>query len=199
MGNPRVLFPPRDPAEHPNPTPQSSLVEELGQTADELRQLFTDIGMRPYRVFSVRVRWSGRKIGVGTATVVEETEFLPTPLVDLSPVWSEVKSAGKVEDGVATLREVSPRLTEDQVRGLFFQDKLGPGEEGFIEVVHDARDGVTERRRFTVRGVPVRKESKFQWTVRLQRARKDRHRDGTPDVRTERPERILNPLLGETE
>lgn len=199
MGNPRALFPPLDPEEHPNPAPQASLVEELGQTVDELRQLYTDVGMRPYRVFSVVVRWSGRRIGAGVADVVRETEFLPTPLVDLAPVSAEAKSAGVVEDGGTILREISPRLTEDQVRGLFFQDELGPGEEGFIEVVHDVRDGQTDRRRFTVRGGPVRKESKFQWTCRLVRARKDRNRDGTLDVRTELPERLLNPLLGETE
>lgn len=174
-------------------------MEQLGQTADELRQLYTDVGLRPYRVFSVVVQWSGGKIGVGVAVVARQTEFLPTPLVDLSPVWSEVKSAGKVEDGVATLRQISPRLTEDEVRGLFFQDEIEPGQEGFLEVVHDARDGQTERRRFTVRGAPYRKAGKFEWTCRLQRARKDRKRDGELDGRTEFPERVLNPLMAEDE
>ena len=172
-------------------------MEELGETADELRQLYTDLGLRPYRVFSVLVQWSGGKIGKGVADVVRETEFLPTPLVDLAPVWTEMKSAGKVEDGVATLREISPRLTEDQVRGLFFQDALKPGQEGFIEVVEDARDGQSPRRRFGVRGAPYRRAGKFEWACRLQRARKDRKRSGELDEPTSNPARLQNPLMDE--
>ena len=162
-----------------------------------MRQLKTDLGLRPYRVVSVLLSWSGRKVGVGIPSVVREVERLPTPLVDLSPVRTSNRSAGKVEEGSAYLREVSPRYTEAELQGVLFQGELQPGQEGFLEVRHDSRDGVTERRRFGVEGVPYRAAGKFQWVVKLKRQRPDRKTDGKLDERTEFPERITNPLMAE--
>jgi len=165
--------------------------------ADELRQLYTDLGLRPYRVFSVLQGWSGGKVGDGIPRVLREVEFLPTPLVDLTPVRRRPTEGGFTEDGTVTLHEISPRLTEDQVQQLC-SPQLLPGQESYVEVRHDARDGETTRRRFTVQGVPFRKAGKFEWWVRLVKANPDRGRAGAlSGERQEFPERLTNPLMDE--
>lgn len=198
MNNPRGITPNRDPAVHPLSQPSRSLVEELAPIADEMRQLLTDFGLRPYRVFSVVVAWSGKAIGRGNALVVSEQELLPTPLVDLSPVRTEVKTAGRVEEGDATLRQVSARYTEADLEVLFCRHPLPPGHEAFVEVRIDARDGAdTKRRRFVVRGAPYRRAGDFEWTVKLSRQQEDRKPDGQLSERTEYPDRLKHPLMGE--
>lgn len=183
---------------HPNPAPGSSLVEGLGAVADDLRQLYTDLGLRPYRVFSVLQQWSGRRIGAGVVQVVREVELLPTPLVDLTPVRRKQNEGGFTEDGLVTLRELSPRLTEEQVVALCCPRPLEPGQEAFIEVRHDARDGETPRRRFSVESPPFRKAGKFEWMVRLRKANPDRAPSGaTTGERDPFPNRIRNPLMDE--
>jgi hypothetical protein len=173
-------------------------VEELAAVADDLRQLNTDFGLRPYRVFSVVVAWSGGVIGRGLAAVVSETELLPTPLVDLRPVRGTMRTGGQVEEGMATLKEVSPRYTEEDIETLFHQQPLPKGHEGFLEVRMDRRDGVrVKRRRFTVRGVPYRDAAEFDWEVRIMRQRRDRKPDGKLSERTDLPERVKNPLMAE--
>ena len=170
-------------------------MEDLGALADDLRQLYTDIGLRPYRVFSVVVAWSGGAVGRGTPAVVSEKELLPTPEVDLRPVRSEMRTGGKVEEGEARLRQISPRYTEEDVEVLFHRHPLPPGHEGFLEVRVDARDGETERRRFVVRGAPYRKAEAFEWVVGISRQRQDRKPNGQLDERTALPERLINPLM----
>ncbi len=173
-------------------------MEDLAGVADDLRQLYTDFGLRPYRVVSVVVAWSGGAIGRGNASVVSERELLPTPFVDLRPVRSVMRTGGRVEEGEATLREVSPRYTEEDIRTLFHQHPLPRGHEGFLEVRVDARDGNHVRhRRFTVQGVPYRKAAAFDWTVRMSRQRADRTPDGKLAERTDFPERLKHPLLDE--
>lgn len=197
--NPRPGVPPFDPRLHPNPAPGASLVEQLGGVADELRQLFTDAGLRPYRVFSVQEQWSGGTVGVGIPVVVRETEFLPTPLLDLTPLRRKMNQGGFSEDGAVTLRQISPRLTEDQVGLLCCGDRSIPGRETYIEVRHDARDGTeVPRRRFTIQGVPFRKAGKFEWQVRLLKANPDRSPQGAlTGERQEFPDRLRNPLMDE--
>lgn len=177
--NPRALTANNDPREHANPQPQQSLVESLGGLVDELRQLHTDFGLRPYRVFSVVIGYSGGEVGRGTASVVSEAELLPTPkLVDMKSVRGISRPAGFDEEGNITLRQISPRYTEDDISEIFFQQPLPKGSLGFLEVRVDERDGSTKRRRFTVKGTPFRDAGKFEWSVRLTSQSHDRNRDG---------------------
>ena len=181
--NPRPLTPTDDNREHPNPAPAQSLTESLGGVVDDLRQLYTDFGLRPYRVFSVVYRWTGGVVGRGRALVISEQEFLPTPqLKETSGVRSETRTGGLVERGDVRLEEVSPRYTEDQIRVLFHSLPLPPGDQGFLEVRVDARDGATERRRFVVTGMPYRKADGFEWRANLLRQDMQRDRDGLPPV-----------------
>ena len=184
LANPR-LFLPGQPGDtsgaRPACAPSRSLAEQLGPTVDSLRQLYTDFGLRPYRVFSVVYEWSGGDVGRGTARVLSEAELLPTPsLKETSGVLSEERSAGLVERGSTRLEQVSPRYTEDEVKQLFHRLPLQPGQQGFVEVRVDARDGQTERRRFIVRGMPYRDAGAFQWKVSLMRQDEDRSRLGLP-------------------
>ncbi len=147
----------------------------MGGLYDEMRQLQTDLGMRPYRVWVVTVAWSGGEIGRGEARVLQEHELLPTPLVDLRPVFVSIKSGGRVDSGTFTLREISPRYTEDQIWGMF---RAEPGCQVFVEVQHDTRDGLAERRRYTVASVPWRDTKDPQWIARLSSEQGGRPRDG---------------------
>ena len=167
------------------------MTEDMGVVADDLRQLATDYGLRPYRMFSVVYKWSGGTIGRGAPAITFEQEFLPTPkltingLVDRGYIRASVKSkpqeAGSVERGVISVIDISPRYTEDQIRQLFRSGAdLAPGETAFIEITMDRRDAASERRRFTVDSVPTRHASKFYWSVELVRQELDRDRSGNP-------------------
>lgn len=173
-------------------------MEQLGAVADDMRQLFTDFGLRPYRIVSVLQRWSGGRVGAGTVAVVREQELLPTPLIEWT-VRRKATEGGFTEDGSATLSEISPRLTEQQVQALVAPQGLAAGEESFLEVRMDARDGTEpHRRRFTVVGPPYRKAGKFEWRVRLEKANPDRDRHGgTGGERQQFPDRLRNPLMAE--
>lgn len=166
----------------------------MGPLVDELRQLNTDFGLRPYRVFSVVVAWDGGAVGRGTPRVVSELEFLPTPLVNLKPLRKEMRAAGKIEQGSAFLSELSPRYTEDDIDLLFRRGRLEPGQEAYVEVREDARDGSTKRRRFQVRGVPFREAESFQWVVTLTSEQQDRERNGEIGGRDTTPP-LRNPLM----
>lgn len=179
-GNPRIETPNDDPALHPNERPGCSFAERTNALVDHARQLVVDLGLRPYRVHSVRVRWTGGQIGRGEPKVIEEREFLPTPELREPSVRSEERSGGLVERGTLQLIRISPRYTEDEVRGLCQCGSLPKGEQGWIEVRVDARDGKTERRRFVVSGMPFRKADAFEWRANLVRQDEDRDRDGRP-------------------
>lgn len=192
--NPRVTNQPNTPGTKLHPIGSCSLVESLGSVVDDVRQIATDLGVRPYRVFSIVCFWSGGEVGRGTPSVIHETEFLPTPkLMETSGVRGSPRSGGVAERGDATLRQVSPRYTEDQVRALCgtgaATDAQGqpigvpPGAKNieiWIEVRVDSRDGDTQRRRFIVVGQPFRDAEKFEWRVTLMRQDQDRSRAGIP-------------------
>lgn len=191
MTNPRARTPDRDTRLHPNRAPGRSLVESLGGVVDDLRQLATDFGLRPYRVFSVVVKWTGGSSGRGDAVVASERELLPTPkLVDTTGLRGEASPAGAFNRGSIRLREVSPRYTEDDVRALFHTQPLPADTDGFIEVRIDSRDGITERRRFVVRSVPFRDAQRFEWVVPLESQQGDRSRSGEVSDDTKSPNEV---------
>jgi hypothetical protein len=175
--------------------PQSSLVEESSELVDELRQLQAESGLRPYRVFCVLVEWSGGELYRGTSRVLSEKEFLPTPFVDLRPMYSLMSEAGRFEHGDVVLREISPSLTEDQVKELCSNGaELPPGQQSFIEVRHDERKGnEPTRRRFTTRGVPWHNAEEFEWIVTLSDEEENRRRDGALPEKTLDPIRVYRP------
>lgn len=182
------------------PEQAGSLAAELVPLADELRDMLTDFGFRPYKVRIVRVRWSGTTRGEGVAVVESSLDLMPTPLVqDLSGVAEIAQAAGLDEVGSVMLSEVSGRYTEEQ---LLFLDRQGVGPDASVEVFYevefpqpaappDAAQALgqapsghaaarSKRRRFFLRGAPQYLPLKLQWVVRLERAHNDRDADGGP-------------------
>lgn len=178
--NPRPVQPNTNPRLHPNRLPQRSLVESLGTTVDDLRQLYTDFGLRPYRVFSVVVHWTGGRIGYGTEMRESELEILPTPKLNMSGVTADMKSAGFTENGRIRVTQISPNYTEDDIDALFFLQPLPPGHQGFWEVRIDQRDGQTLVRRFMVYGAPWRMAGNFEWRGNFIRQDEPFSRTGSP-------------------
>lgn len=189
--NPRVETPETDPDLAPVLQPERTLVESLGDVVDDLRQLYTDFGARPYRVFSVVCEWSGGETGRGVVSVISEREFLPTPKVWIGGGQKVATAAGVMREGSAELREISPRYTEDDIAALFPR-ALGPAQLAFIEVRMDNRDGSTPiRRRYTVQRTPQRDALHFEWRVPLTSQEDERNRlTGELDPLTMYPDRM---------
>lgn len=174
-GNPRIPDP-ADALTFCDPGP-GSLAEDLADTVNEARQIAVDLGMRPYRVLSVLAHWSGGERGRGDVTRVSERELLPRPKVE-PRTRRELREGGIVERGVLVLTEINPELTEDQVMDLFYGQALGPGDEAWLEVVMDSRDGAAQRRRFVVEEPPVRRADQFDWRAVLREQDQPRTRAG---------------------
>jgi hypothetical protein len=159
-----------DPDLGPLSDPQASLVDSLGSVVDDLRQIATELGARPYRVFSVRIGWSGGERGRGSSRILCEEELLPTPFVKEWFVRRELENVGSVERGVVELREISPRYTEAQIMSLC-PYPCGPdaqGNETFIELRIDSRDGTQAKpRRFVIANAPFLDAERFEWRVKL--------------------------------
>ena len=153
-----------------------SLVESLGDVTDDIRQLYTDFGLRPYTVHVVRQRWTGGQIGRGEVQVVFDQPLLPSPeVVGIASIERTSTNAGRINRGDVTLYKVSPRYTEDQIT-RYFSTELRDDEEGFIEIRIDNRDGQTERKRYVVVGTPERRPGRFEWVVRLRKQDRNRSR-----------------------
>ena len=82
-----------------------TLVRKLSPTVDRLRQIATNLGVRPYRVFLVRTRWSGEERGEGQEVVYDEREILPTPRVkQVSNLMRYLTEVGVGEQGELKVR-----------------------------------------------------------------------------------------------
>lgn len=158
-----------------------TLTAKLTPVVDMLRDLRVQFGQRPYSVRIVRTRWSGGRRGIGEEFVSYEQDLLPTPKVaDLGSLQEVLGPVGLDEVGGLVLTEISPRYTEDNLRGT---DELGngpePDEQVYYEVEFPRYDGLDgERRRFVLRTSPTFKPEQFQWEVRLERSHAERTRQG---------------------
>jgi hypothetical protein len=173
-----------------------TLARQLIPTADLLRDLRTRFGMRPYSVHVVRTRWSGGARGEGVETVVSDLVILPTPrIVDLSSLSVVVQSAGADELGSVQLDEISGRFTDEQLQGrhddgsppnldeqvfyeVFFPQFSAATRGGVLPITLPATLGgppvVAPRRRFSPVSAPHYTAGRFEWVIRLERARPDR-------------------------
>lgn len=160
-----------------------ALIPDLGDVVDDIRDLYTELGARPYEVTLVWTQWSGGARDVGVEQVVRQCPLLPTPKVsDVSTLNKEVFSIGNEETGSIRVSEISPRFTEDQLVGNSNDGDALPTDMNFYyEVFFPRARGPGVRRRFTVDGTPNYNPTKFQWWVNLRRAYEDRSRDGSPN------------------
>jgi len=161
----------------------NTLARRLVPVADALRDLRTTFGMRPYEVHIIRTAWSGGERGVGEEYVTSDLVILPTPrIVDLSTLSAIAQPVGLDEVGLVMLDEISGRYTDDQLRGHRDDGSPpSPEENIFYEVVFplpDGREGTAPRRRFFPASAPYYTAGKFEWVIRLERARPDRQAGG---------------------
>lgn len=166
-----------------------SLANKLAPLADRLRQLNTNFGIRPYRVFLTWTRFGGEERGEGHEKMFARAEILPTPKVSsLDAVSFSIFHAGTLPVGSIRVEEVSAAaFTEDMLRGLKVPDGsyLDPDEQKipepydfFYEVVEDGRgDGEPARDRYRLLSKPFRRAGKVDWTLMLERVSPDRTRD----------------------
>jgi hypothetical protein len=159
-----------------------TLGQRLIHVADQVRDLFTAFGLRPYKVRIVRVRWAGGRRGEGAPVIEKTLDLLPTPLItDLSGLTEIVQPVGLDEVGGITLSEVSGRFTEDELRFVERDGTpMGADEEIFYEIEFPPVEGRQHsiRRRFFPNSAPFYAASRFQWSVRLEKAHEDRQRNG---------------------
>ena len=155
---------------------------KLAPVVDVLRDLKTKpFGARPYQVKLVWTRWSGAERGEGVEELVTETLVLPTPNVDLSSLSNTLQPIGTEETGTVTVREISPRYTEDQLMGrLADGTPVDETTQFYWEVYFPRPNEPGVRRRFTPAGAPSYNPTAFEWTIRLVRAGEDRSRTGEP-------------------
>lgn len=164
--------------------PRNTLVKKLGPTADKLRDLVSQAGLRPYRFRIIRERWSGGKRNQGVPEVTSTFEVTPTPkIADFNSLTEDLTPVGLDEVGEVQVSQISPRFTEDQLRGYGENgEPPSPDEEVFYEIEFLPTGSRQEsiRRRFTLRGAPMNFPGRFEWVLRLARSRPDRRRDGSP-------------------
>lgn len=173
-----------------------TLVSRLAPVADRVRQIATNLGARPLRVFLVWTTSGGYERGAGEEEELLRAEILPTPVVsDLSALALTPFSAGKYPVGTIRVTEVSlDRFTADVLTGarlpgaplgLFKHPVSGepvPAERVsfFYEVAEDGRgDDPPARRRFRLFGEPHPNAENVEWILFLERTAENRARDGT--------------------
>ncbi len=163
-------------------TAARSLMQQLIPVVDCIRDLYTQLGARAYKVSVVRTRWSSGRRGVGTESVVSSIDLLPTPLVvDMAGLNEVLTAIGTNEQGQVTVKEISGRYTEDQLLGVDAAgNPPGPGDNLYYEIEFFRGSGQSEIRRFVKQSAPNYSPGDFAWSINLVNANENRNRDGSP-------------------
>jgi len=158
--------------------PPQTIVEDAGELADEARQILADAGALPHRVFVVVYHWSGGEKGRGEPQLHSFRELTPPPEVTgEGRLRRKFTAGGTTLEGTVKLEAISPRYTEADLDVLLRPMKAG--EEVFIEVVHDGRDGAhPERRAYRPVSKPERRPLDFDWSMELEKSDDNRGRYG---------------------
>lgn len=158
----------------------STLVGKLQNTVDAARNIATTMGVRPYLVRILHVRWTGPIRGAGTPTLLREVELLPVPKVEnLDALDGELTSVGRVEMGTVRVTGISGHYTEEDLQGWTSDGAPPePNEEVQWEIEFPRPDGPARKRRFSLESVPVWRPGKLSWEVELYAAQESRDRQG---------------------
>ena len=162
----------------------NTVTNRLGRVADNIRQVATRLGARPYRCFLVWSTWDGGVRGEGNEIETARVEILPTPVVtSMDSIALNPQNIGLVQVGDVKVTEVSVAFTEDTLLGRTNGATQVEQPYAFCwEVIEDGRHtGILPvRTKFRVRGRPVLQADNAQWVVNLERVGDDRRRDGSP-------------------
>lgn len=158
-----------------------TLASCLIPVADSVRDIYTQLGLRTYSIKIIRTSWSGGRRGVGIEYIKEQLDVLPTPKISSMDEITEVlQPIGLDELGSIRLSEISGRFTEDELLGRIPNGiPIDKDEQVFYEIEFPRADGISGvKRRFVPRSAPYYEASTLQWSVRLERTREDRSRNG---------------------
>lgn len=173
---------------HPLRPAAKTLGESIGPAIDQIRQIPTDLGLRPYRVWLVHWMWPERR-GVGVPREISRIEMLPTPVVsDMTGIPFNLAAVGLTEGGGVSLSNVSQRYSEDDLTGRSplmrdtVRTKTSKSTMEFFYEIGERRatDPSPKRRRFVVSGVPMLNRTGMRWRVNLTKA--ESSYDGPLDV-----------------
>lgn len=152
-----------------------SLANRLSPLTDRLRQVATNFGLRPYRVFLVWTTFDGEERGEGTERELARVEILPTPkTAELNSLQNSPYSGGVLTTGTLRLDRISAGFTAAQLTGLAVpgreqQEDMPPNVDFWYELREDGRGGdVPVPLRFRIQGVPYRAAGKISWSVTLE-------------------------------
>jgi hypothetical protein len=120
----------------------STLVDDLIDVTDDIRELADDFGTRPFKVELVTVTWSGRRRGEGVASEVA-TEIKPRPEFVDTGLRAELRGNGRDEEGNALLRGVSLRYAAGELYAL--PGDVGASEERFYRITDTRGQGAPPR------------------------------------------------------
>jgi len=157
-----------------------SLGKSLIDVADDVRDIATSLGLRPYVVWLVWTRWSKGTLGRGVEEVVKRERLLPTPKVSsMENLDTEILSIGTEETGTLTVSQISGRYTEDFLSGAIGKTLVGESSfQFFWEIEFLQARGEAALRRFSMADVPSYNAESVEWTVQLKRAYRNRKSNG---------------------
>ena len=143
----------------------TNLVDELAVVADSLRdELHADMGVRQFRCYIAKAKWSGGKVGVGSKRITYVTEIVPSPRVVLDDQHS-LTQGGVQETGTATLTEISLTYSQAQLLG----EPMAAGDEFFYLLTDRLGQGLS-RRVFIPQDHPwTDREQDIGWMVKVRR------------------------------
>lgn len=160
-----------------------TIARRLIPTVDNARDIRVRLGFRPYQVSIVRTRWDGGRRGVGVEIVFHQLSILPVPkLQDMTTLLEIMTPVGHDETGQLLLSQISGAYSEDVLMGRDGDGRdVDPDQQVYYEVEFTSTSGKpSERRRFYPRGAPWYEPENFQWSIKLERSRESRARNGDP-------------------
>ena len=152
-----------------------NLAVSLGPAVDRIRQLATDLGVRPYRVWLVHHKWPGKK-GLGVPHEISRREILPRPKIqDMAATAFTMAAYGLTEVGGIVIDQISAKYSEDDLLGRTpdMKDNVEPRTNlrtvEFFYEVQETRptQPPPQPRRYVVAGVPMLNRSGMHWRVAL--------------------------------
>lgn len=171
---------------------RSSLMSGLQPSIDAIRQIPTDLGLRPYRVFLIHVEWTGVRVGDGQPIELSRREILPTPRIrDMASTSEVLSSFGRVEEGGIVVDRITAKFSEDDLLGKT-PDLLDPAvprsgarNGQFFWEVQENRPGfpATLPRSYVPASAPTLMRGGLQWRVVLNKLMVNRSRTQTFDRR----------------
>jgi hypothetical protein len=148
----------------------------MGGVADRVRQIATNLGARPYRVFLVWTRATGEERGEGTDQEIARVEILPTPVSEsLDAITRGPFAAGAYPVGSIRLREVSTSFDFGTLSGKLLPDgrrvdTIPQPWDFYYELFEDGRHEATpEPMRFRLLSPPAMDAENVQWVMALER------------------------------